>query len=202
MVLRRIFGGLNASVESTDCILADWRHRHNIEAGTMNQTSKSSIGPLTPGQFTGSVSYEPKSNGRTALHLCTVLKLRMGFAQTKETFGISAIPIEDTTRYGFVSRMDIEDEAGPVPGPWVTPPKYTLETKRVNRYHFLARAQKTKYAVTPMHTDKEFMLFNKELGIGGKFFTLGSGQPNWHKIAQWCRTRQTEKPYFINCQSI
>jgi hypothetical protein len=46
--IRRNFASLNASVELADCLIADFRHRHNIDVGTIHKTGSKYLGHYDP----------------------------------------------------------------------------------------------------------------------------------------------------------
>ena len=47
----------------------------------------------------------------------------------------------------------------------------TLDGKRTDIYNYLSAAQKTKYAVTPIHTREKYILFHNSVSIGGQWFS-------------------------------
>jgi hypothetical protein len=74
-------------------------------------------------------------------------------------------------------------------------PLVSLSGARTNRYHFLAKALNTKFALTPLHTNEEYALFNKALRTGGPF-SAANGPPDFMKMAQWWSTKVDGKTIF------
>ena len=60
----------------------------------------------------------------------------------------------------------------------------TLKGKRKDVYAYLANAQRTKFAVTPIHTTEEFKLFHLSVSVGGEF-SVPNGKPNFDLMAAW-----------------
>jgi hypothetical protein len=60
-----------------------------------------------------------------------------------------------------------------------------LKGKRNDVYSYLAAAQQTKFAVTPIHTKEEFKLYNDTVSRGGVEWCLQAGKPIFHKMATW-----------------
>jgi len=83
----------------------------------------------------------------------------LSFQQTHEQFGISQIPDILRIKYNFDGQA-VEDprtvSQNPLNPTSVYPMRLHLSTlngKRTNFYTYLATAQRTKYAVVPVHTD-------------------------------------------------
>ena len=62
-------------------------------------------------------------------------------------------------------------------------------------YGFLAHAQQTKYAVTPLHTKEEYDLFHKAVSVGGEWCPA-HGKPNFEHMARWWSTKADGKNIF------
>ena len=60
----------------------------------------------------------------------------------------------------------------------------SLGGKRTNIYEYLAAAQRTKFAVVPMHTTQEFQLFNTTVSINGDWFSPVQ-DPDFEAMAAW-----------------
>ena len=60
---------------------------------------------------------------------------------------------------------------------------------------FLAKAQGTRYAVLPIHTQTESDLFFKEVGPGGTWFEKGK-QPDFTRMAYWWSEKANGKDIF------
>ena len=70
-----------------------------------------------------------------------------------------------------------------------------LTGKQKNVYEFLAQAQGTKYAVTPLHTTKEYDLFYKAVSVGGQWCPV-RGKPNFDLMAKWWSEKAKGKTIF------
>jgi hypothetical protein len=70
-----------------------------------------------------------------------------------------------------------------------------LRGKRKDVYTYLANAQRTKFAVTPVHTQMEFKLFHNAVSIGGQWF-VSHGQPNFDAMCQWWSSQANGKTIF------
>jgi hypothetical protein len=117
----------------------------------------------------------------------------LSFQQTDEHFGITQIPGVLRLRNDFNAyAIDSNEELG------IYPTKLhlsKLEGKRKNMYDYLASAQQTKYAVTPLHTSNEFKLFHQALVAGGKF-AISKGAPNFDHMATWWSAQADGKTIF------
>ena len=94
--IRRNFASLNASPELADELIADFRHRHNTDCGTMNRTGKHYGGHYDPwldheiSNLRSDISWVQKP---VTLSWCIIQDTDpMEFAQTQEKFGITSIP--------------------------------------------------------------------------------------------------------------
>ena len=59
-----------------------------------------------------------------------------------------------------------------------------LKAKQKDVYAYLANAQHTKFAVTPIHTAEEFKLFHQSVSVGGEF-SVPNSKPNFDLMAAW-----------------
>lgn len=194
MVIRRVFGTLNGSVELSDSLLADWRHRHNIEIGSSNLYGTPYIGHFDTWiihsilTLRASIDWEtpppPLPGESTALAL--------SFTPTTETFGISAIPSDHCLTYGFAhvppTTLLPSSSSRSSGTRLVAKAIISLNPKPRSRYDFLAGVQHTQFAVTPIHTAEEFKQFNEWLAVGGKCHIV-SGEPDFEDMAKkWSLT--------------
>jgi hypothetical protein len=60
-----------------------------------------------------------------------------------------------------------------------------LEGRQDGVYSYLAAAQHTKFAVTPLHTKEEYALYTDVVAQGGEQWCPQSGKPVFHKFATW-----------------
>jgi len=67
--------------------------------------------------------------------------------------------------------------------------------KRTNFYTYLATAQKTKYAVVPIHTEEEFHLFNSSVSLNGNWLSP-NGAPDFEGMAAWWSAKADGKNIF------
>lgn len=123
----------------------------------------------------------------------------LSFTQTKEQFGITQIP--------DVLRIQCNFDGLPILDPQTTTEeslthvyplklhRAALSGKQSNIYEYLASAQRTKYAVTPVHKEAEFLLFNSAFALGGEWFTA-HGDPPFSKIAAWWSGKSNGKTIF------
>jgi hypothetical protein len=72
-------------------------------------------------------------------------------------------------------------------------------TTTTNVYAYLAAAQKTRYAVTSVHTSEEFELFNKSVSVGGEWCPQ-HGTPNFDQMAIWWSSKANGKNIFYKLQ--
>jgi hypothetical protein len=72
-----------------------------------------------------------------------------------------------------------------------------LKGKQNDAYTYLAAAQKTLFAVTPLHTKNEFQLFKDSVKNDGPF-CASRGQPNFHQMAGGLQ-KQMAKTFSTNC---
>jgi len=70
-----------------------------------------------------------------------------------------------------------------------------LKGKRNDVYSYLAAAQHTKFAVTPLHT-KEYALYTEVVARGGEQWCPQSGKPAFHKFATWWSSQANGKNIF------
>ena len=192
--IRRNFASLNASVELADCLIADFRHRHNVDVGTFHKTGARYHGHYDPwldheiSQLRGDISWFHQPSVGNAIQDTDPLQ----FAQTDEQFGIASIAPMLRIQNDFAAPEVITPAQLETPGlipmlSHVYPMGLHLshlKGKRKDVYSYLALAQQTRFAVTPIHTQAEFKLFNSEVAAGGLWF-VAHGQPDFDSMAKW-----------------
>ncbi|CEP08527.1 hypothetical protein, partial, partial [Parasitella parasitica] len=189
----RKFSMYNASPRLTDCLLTDYRLRHNTDVGSRNRYNlvhKSHYNPwLVQGinhlksELSMSVKgsyYDPDGNG---IH----------FSPTGESFGICPVP--DFTKQ-HLEMLAVESDAKyPSPSTPLTVenvlqlcalPLVSVRRNQLSTYQYLAVMQNTKYPVTPIHTKREeekfWTLYNELEAVHNK------AKPDFVKMAkEWCR---------------
>ena len=190
--IKRNFASLNASPQLADCLLADFRHRHNIDVGVKHKRGLKYIGHYDPwldheiSKLCADISWKSKPPERHMFYDTDPLS----FAQTEEQFGILAIPANlritsNLTGASVVTPPQERELSLQVANIYPTELRLSrLRETRGNAYEYLAAAQKTLYAVTPIHTKEEFQLFHKALSIGEEWATFQT-HPNFEKMAAW-----------------
>jgi hypothetical protein len=195
---RRNFAAMNASPELADCLAADWRHRHNVDCGARHKSGLTYTGHYDPWiddnilRLRADIEWQTTpivSAGRVVQDTSP-----MSFAPTHEQFGITGIPLNLRAKNDFlgpvVAATNVEKSVYPA-----RLHLSTLSTKRDSVYTYLASAQKTKFAVTPVHTEEEFKLYNQVMLPGGDFFPTQT-KPSFDQMATWWSTRADGKTIF------
>ena len=101
--IRRNFASLNASVELADCLIADFRHRHNLDVGIYHKTGARYQGHYDPWldheifQLRSDVAWSTKPLNEHGLQDTEPFQ----FSQTDENFGIVNIPPLLKSQNGF-----------------------------------------------------------------------------------------------------
>ena len=200
--IRRNFSSLNASPELADALISDFRHRHNTDCGTMNKTGKPYRGHYDP--WLDHEIYELRANIAwrqmpATLPWCIIQETDpMAFVQTQEQFGITCIPPIIWIANDFLG-PEISLDSVSVTSNYIVHLTNLhlskLHGKQNDVYTFLANAQGTKYAVTPIHTKDEFDLFNSSVSVGGPLCPA-RGLPNFDKMACWWSTKANGKTIF------
>ena len=191
----RNFASLNASVELADALIADFRHRHNLDVGVFHKTGAKYCGHYDPwldhqiAELRSDISWSKKPVDNYGLQETDPLQ----FAQTDEKFGIVDIPPMLRVQNNFSGPEIITpDEEIENPGfqpslSHVYPMKLHLshlKGKQRDVYTYLAAAQQTRFAVTPVHKEAEYKLFHAAVSVGGTWFTP-RGEPNFDAMSQW-----------------
>lgn len=198
--IRRNFASLNATPELADALIADFRHRHNYDVGSVHKLGKVYLGHYDPWIDYDILQLRSDITWRTNSLIAITASGRalqdtdpLSFQRTEEQFGITQIPGVLRLQNDFNGfPIDVEEPTS------VYPAKLHLSRLQGNRksmYEYLAIAQKTKYAVTPVHTDDEFKLFHQSLIVGGKFAS-SKGSPNFDQMAAWWSTQANGKTIF------
>ncbi|KAJ7017554.1 hypothetical protein C8F04DRAFT_979056 [Mycena alexandri] len=196
--LRRNFAALNASPELADSLAADWRHRHNVDCGALHKDNIKYSGHYDPWLdddiFRLKADIEWKTPPTVSVHRVIQDTSPLSFAPTQEQFGITGIPMTLRAKNDFLGSVaSVEGEVQKV-----YPAKLhlsALKTKRDNVYDYLAHAQRTKFAVAPVHTQQEFDLFKAAMLPGGNFFSV-QGKPNFDQMAVWWSSQANGKTVF------
>jgi hypothetical protein len=193
--IRRSFGSLNASVELADCLIADFRHRHNLDVGTVHKTGSQYCGHYDTWldheitQLRGDIQWKYEIQADHRLQDTDPLS----FAQSEEQFGIVGIPNALKIRNNFsgpeiLNPVDQAENSGLLPRLSCIYPTQLhlshLKGKRKDLYSYLASAQCTKIAVTPVHTESEFKLFHIAVSVGGKW-CVSRREPDFDSMAAW-----------------
>ena len=170
--IRRKFASLNASPELADALIADFRHRHNYDTGSMHKLGKKYLGHYDPWidhdilQLRSDIKWNMVDSHTTTTSGRALQDTDpLSFQYTEEQFGITQIPgiLQIQNDYNSFAINPHEEFS-------IYPTKLLLsqlQGKRKSVYEFLANAQRTKYAVVPLHTEDEFKLFHKSVTVGG-----------------------------------
>jgi len=202
--IRRSFASLNASVELADCLIADFRHRHNLDVGTLHKTGYEYKGHYDQwldheiSKTRCTISWKSKPVERVVLQETDALD----FNQTVEQFGITRIPDQ--------IRLDNNFCGAPIVDPITKAQDFSmlaahvypmklhlsyLSGSRKDVYSYLAAAQSTKYAVVPIHTEEEKRLFCIAIGPGGPW-AAARGQPKFDEMVAWWSDKADGKTIF------
>lgn len=200
--IRRNFASLNASVELADSLIADFRHRHNLDVGTQHRTGKDYTGHYDPwleheiAERQADINWaEPPLTISVSMHDIDPF----AFPPTLEQFGITCIPGVMRLDYDFNGPAPISSQDLSLSLMHVYPSKLhlaKLKGKRNDVYGYLAAAQRTKFAVTPLHTKEEYMLYNEVVTRGGQDWCPQAGKPIFAKLAAWWSSQADGKTIF------
>jgi hypothetical protein len=122
----------------------------------------------------------------------------LAFPPTDEQFGITCIPGTDRLNCDFGGPLVMLSESS-VNMAQIYPTQLhlsKLKGKRNDVYSYLATAQHTKFAVTPIHTKEEFALYNNTVSCGGEEWCPQAGKPIFHKMATWWSSKADGKTIF------
>lgn len=197
--IRRNFASLNASPELADALIADFRHRHNTDSGSFHK-----LGIQYSGHYDPWIDHEIYQLREDILWTKMPMTQKdrapqdtdpLNFAPTKEKFGITAIPPMARLANEFFAapllpdvNLSVIEHSNKL---WLS----KLVGKRKDIYGFLAHAQNTKYAVTPLHTTEEYDLFRKAVSVGGDWCPP-QGKPNFELMAWWWSRKADGKHIF------
>jgi len=125
----------------------------------------------------------------------------LSFVQTHEQFGITRIPDILRIKCNFDGQVVHDPRTTSEEQISITsiyPVKLhlaSLRGKRTNIYEYLAAAQRTKFAVVPMHTAQEFQLFNTSVSLHGDWFSPAQ-DPDFEAMAAWWSGKADGKTIF------
>jgi hypothetical protein len=194
--IRRNFASMNASPELADAMLADFRHRHNVDCGSIHKDHVKYAGHYDPwlDHEICKLREDIGWSGRHT-HQHTVIDTDpLDFESTSEQFGITAIPPETKVHCNFQGPEIVPLQEMPAVYPTALHLS-KLSGGRKSVYTFLAKAQNTRYAVLPIHTQTESDMFFKEMGPGGAWFVKGK-QPDFARMAYWWSEKANGKDIF------
>jgi len=191
--IRRSFASFNASIELADSLIADFRHRHNLNVGEKNKTGSIYLGHYDPWldfeihTLRGDICWISKPVTGAIFTSTDPLK----FCPTHEQFGITKIPGALRLQYDF-NGPDLTDHFTASYGSHLNllsiyPIQLhfsRLKGKRKDVYSYLAAAQHVRFAVTPVHTKNEKQLFHQVISIGGEW-SCSKGLPKFDQMAAW-----------------
>ncbi|KAJ7159203.1 hypothetical protein C8R43DRAFT_1177962 [Mycena crocata] len=192
MPVRDRFGSLGASVELTMALLSDFCYRKNVESGSRHKEGVEYDGHFDPWLeddidivFQSLPFASPRQTHPGYVNASL-------FKPTHESFIIT--PLAQTVRDSY--NIPRRGQPSLLEGRISEIPSVGLSGARTNRYDFLASAQDTKFAVTPIHTNEEYSLFNKALRPSGAF-SSATGTPNFKQMAKWWSERVDGKKIFF-----
>ncbi|KAJ7204383.1 hypothetical protein GGX14DRAFT_646836 [Mycena pura] len=156
MVVRRVFGSLQASPELAECILLNWFARHNKKVGTYNRTGVKFRGHHDTALIDEICELAIEVGVKTSFIPPCVLTTRIA---TSETFGIRPISLKLAEKY-HITVLPSRTIAG-VPHHHDVPVHTLtrLHTKPTNCYRSLQLSQRALHCVTPVHTHAEYTKF-------------------------------------------
>jgi hypothetical protein len=181
--IRRNFAALHASPALADALIADFCHRHNVDCGSVNKYGIQYSGHYDP--WLDHEIFKLREDIPWTSRLASTLMISdtdpLDFGPTAEQFGITSIPPETHINCNFLGG-DLDTQT------LVQPYTTKLHLSRLHGswkdvYAFLAKAQRTKFAVTPVHTKGEFDLFAKAILPGGAWCT--QNKPHFQQMAYW-----------------
>jgi hypothetical protein len=187
---------LNASPELADALIADFRHRHNMDTGSFHKGGIKYAGHYDP-WLDHEISKLRADIAWTVSPIVSPSRLfqdtdPLDFSPTTERFGITVIPPITRIANEFFAHPNMNTQIDFASNKlWLS----KLIGKRKDNYTFLAFAQQTKYAVTPLHTEDEFNLFHSAVSPGGEYASA-SGLPNFDHMARWWSEKANGKTIF------
>jgi len=200
--IQQNFAALNASVELADSAVADFRHRHNLDVGTLHKTGREYLGHYDP-WLEHEISEKRADIPWAKPPFTSVLSAYsinpFAFPPTREQFGITCIPGINRLEFDFSGPAPILAEDASLSIMNVYPSTLhlsKLKGKCNDVYSYLAAAQHTKFAVTPLHTKEEYALYTEVVARGGEQWCPQSGKPAFHKFATWWSSQANGKNIF------
>ncbi|KAJ7192005.1 hypothetical protein GGX14DRAFT_578453 [Mycena pura] len=183
MIIRRIFGSLNASLALTEALLANWFNRRNCRVGHYNRTGTRWKNHFDLWLLDKNVESAIEVGVETTFSEPRLLATRIA---TSETFGI--IPISP--------EVAKEAEITILPTPNILSLAHDndthsngllrFSTKPMQLYRYLQIRQRTTVAVVPVHTRPEFELFKRNIaGFISTPLTANSGADDVCKITDY-----------------
>ncbi|KAI9249771.1 hypothetical protein BDA99DRAFT_217405 [Phascolomyces articulosus] len=208
----RKFSTFGAGPHLTDCALADYRLRHNINVGMKNRYGKVHKGHYSP-WITQTICHlmtELNIMDKAELVKSLVVKDALYMRMSNETFGIAAFPevIADELQ---IKKVDYHKASTTISDPSTRSdpllaqkisslllfPAGSTNTKKGRLYDFIASRLSTKYAVTPVHTQDEFNYFNEIMEINSS-----PTKADWKNICKsWNNNKADGKNIFTRLQS-
>ncbi|KAJ7145231.1 hypothetical protein C8R46DRAFT_1045557 [Mycena filopes] len=195
MPLKRHFKSLGASVEMSVMLLSDFSYCKNVEiqSGSLHRDGIVYDGHYDPWiEDDIDILYQ-------SLPFDAPRRTRPGyvnvslFKPTHESIIVTALPEALRVKFNIPAYQSTQNSDLKA----IRPPLVKLSGARTNRYEFLAAAQDTKYALTPIHTNQEYALFGKAVKPGGAFAVTGSKSPNFKEMARWWSSKVDGKAIFF-----
>ncbi|KAJ7060532.1 hypothetical protein C8F01DRAFT_988939, partial [Mycena amicta] len=180
MPVRHRFGSLGASVEMSVMLLSDFCYRKNVESGSLHNH-----GVVYKGHYDHWIEddidtvYRSLPFEQPRQHHPGYVNVSL-FRPTHESFILATIPDSVSNAYNIPRYSQPSDNVGR----GENLPIVHLSGARTNRYEFLVAAQNTKFALTPLHTNTEYALFNSALRANGPFAAI-QGAPKFKDFAVW-----------------
>ncbi|KAJ7681915.1 hypothetical protein DFH06DRAFT_1387871 [Mycena polygramma] len=192
--VRDRFGSLGASVELSVALLSDFCYRKNVESGSLHKDGvvyKGHYDPWIEDDIDVVFQSLPFDAPRTTRPGYINVSL---FKPTHESFILAPFPQNVCDEYKIPRHPElvIHDTVPSLP-------LVKLSGARTDRYEFLAKAHNTKFAVTPMHTNEEFALFNRAVRTGGPFAAT-NGPPDFKAMARWWSDQVDGKTKFYKLE--
>ncbi|KAI7887971.1 uncharacterized protein EV154DRAFT_325273 [Mucor mucedo] len=170
----RKFASFNAGPALTDCALADYRLRHNMTVGSKNRYGVAHKTHFSP-RINQAINFLRAELGQKILHsYCDPLGNSFLLVSSSETFGICRIPEPLLEAYDMKNNTR-EFDNGNLHRSLSVKEKIVLcvsaTTQCTNKsksifgglqHQYLCYIQGTSYAVTPIHTDEEVHLYEKQ----------------------------------------
>ncbi|KAI8136513.1 hypothetical protein BJV82DRAFT_640023 [Fennellomyces sp. T-0311] len=193
----RKFASFGAGPHMTECMLADYRLRHNIDVGSKNRYGKVHLGHYSPWltqnirRLEEQLWLDDQRLNATDLSTTLIVKNALRLRVPTETFGIAPFPahvaasiaIQKSYHPEILNTRRSDPELPIKLCTNLTIPAGATSNSRGRMYNYIASRLQTLYAVTPVHTNQEFRLFSGLI----REDTARDGQPiNWiQKAKDW-----------------